>query len=169
MITRLNHVAIRTANTIVMRNFYTRILGMIIDLRRPDHYDGFHLRTNVPAGEPIVHVMSGRDAEVAPTNHVPVESGAIHHMALHCQGFLRMREVLTEHGLPWREYRIPEGGLWQIFVFDPHGILLELTFESTVEGIADPGIPPGPRFDPRDRSWYDPALYRQFDEQPAMA
>lgn len=167
MITRLNHVAIRTADAAVMRNFYTEVLGLIVDRRRPDHFNGFHLRSAVPSGEPIVHVMTGRDAEVAADGSIPIESGAVHHLAFYCQGFAEMRTRLARFGLPWREYRIPEAGLWQIFVFDPHGVLIELSFEAAVEGIPDPGIPAGMELDPRDRSWFDAVKYRVFGEAVA--
>ena len=49
-------------------------------------------------------------------------------------------------------------------MFDPNGVLIELTFEATVEGIAEPPSPRGKELDPRDRSWFDPTLYRVFDE-----
>ena len=167
LITRLNHIAMRTANTTVMRNFYSKVLGLDIDRRRPDHFSGFHLRSMVPSGEPIVHVMTGRDAEIN-DGSVPTESGAIHHLAFYCQGFEDTRAALVRYGIPWREYRIPEAGLWQIFVFDPHGVLIELSFESAVEGIAEPAIPAGMGLDPRDRSWFEVSRYKVFEEA-AMA
>jgi len=165
LITGLNHIAMRTGNTPVMRNFYKHVLGLDIDRRRPDHFAGFHLRPQVPYGNAIVHVMTGRDAEVD-DGSVPTESGAIHHLAFYAEGFEQTRAALKQYGLPWREYRIPEVGMWQIFVFDPHGVLIELTFEGMLEGIPEPPIPPGMGLDPRDRSWFDPTLYRVFAQSP---
>lgn len=166
MITRLNHIAMRTGNTVVMRNFYKHVLGMDVDRRRPDHFSGFHLRSQVPSGEAIVHVMTGKDAEIN-DGSIPVESGAIHHLAFYCQGYEETRAALKRYGLPWREYRIPEAGMWQIFVFDPHGVLIELSFEAAVEGIPEPPVPPGMGLDPRDRSWFDKSRYRVFAEEAA--
>ena len=33
-------------------------------------------------------------------------------------------------GLPWREFIIPNTTLWQLFVYDPSGVQIELTFDS---------------------------------------
>ena len=167
MITRINHITIRTGNATVMQNFYSEILGLEKDRRRPDHFAGFHLRSMVPSGEPIVHVMTGEDAQVNDGSIPTEKGGAVHHLAFYCEGYEKVKNQLVKYGIDWREYRIPEFGIWQIFVFDPHGILIELTFEAAVEGIPEPRIPNGMNLDPRDRSWFRPESYQVFEKLPA--
>ena len=162
MIIRLNHVTIRTAYPERMKKFYSEILSMEKDRRRPDHFAGFHLRSMTSSGEPLIHVMTGEDAQIN-DGTIPIErGGAVHHSAFYCQGFEKIRAQLSKFKIDWREYRIPEFGLWQIFVFDPHGILLELTFESAVEGIVEPPIPKDKLLDPKDRSWFNQESYAIF-------
>jgi hypothetical protein len=40
--------------------------------------------------------------------------------------------------------------------------LLELTFESAVEGIVEPPIPKDKLLDPKDRSWFNQESYAIF-------
>jgi hypothetical protein len=40
-------------------------------------------------------------------------------------------------GLTWREFLVPGTTLWQLFVYDPSGMQIELTSR----GIPDPGHP----------------------------
>lgn len=50
---------------------------------------------------------------------------------------------------------------WQLFVHDPNGVQLELTFHAAAEPQAEPVIAPALRYAARER-WFDPAPYRQF-------
>lgn len=162
MITRLYHCALRTADPDRMRNFYTRVLGMIVDQRRPDvPVAGFWLRSAAPGGEALIHVFSDRDAQFE-DGTVPTGSAAVHHLSFMCQGFEQTRRRCVEYGLSWRASLLPSIGLWQLFTYDPHGILIELTFEAAVEPTATPVIPVQNQFDAQDRSWFDPAQYAAF-------
>lgn len=164
MITRLYHCAIRTAVPDRMRNFYCQVLGMRVDPRRPDvPVSGFWLRSSSPGGEALIHVFADKDAELA-DGSVPTESGAVHHVSYLCEGFEDIRARCERHGLAYRASILPTVGLWQLFVFDPHGILVELTFEAAIEKSPTPRIPAGLEFDARDRSWFDPQAYRVFDD-----
>ena len=46
-----------------------------------------------------------------------------------------------DHDIPWRQFAIPEVGLWQLFAKDPNGVLIELNFTvaKEPEGSAGPG------------------------------
>ncbi len=163
MITRLYHCAIRTPDTRRMRNFYTQVFGMLVDERRPDvPVEGFWLRSAVPGGEALIHVFAGKDAAFEDST-VPAGSAAVHHLSFLCQGFDRIKRCCIEHGLPWRASLLPTVGLWQLFVYDPHGILIELTFEAAVETTPTPEIPPENQFQAQDRSWFDAGKFAAFD------
>ena len=162
MITRLYHCAIRTPDTQRMRNFYTRMFGMLVDERRPDvPVEGFWLRSAVPGGEALIHVFAGKDAEVEDRS-VPAGSAAVHHLSFMCQGFDRIQRRCVDYAVPWRASLLPTVGLWQLFVYDPHGILIELTFEAAVEPTSTPVIPPENQFDAQDRNWFDAGQYGAF-------
>lgn len=52
-------------------------------------------------------------------------------------------------------------GLLQIFVHDPNGILLELTFDVAAEEEPIPAVPPQFRYD-GTFDWFDPGEYQAF-------
>ena len=51
--------------------------------------------------------------------------------------------------------------VWQLFVYDPNGIQLELTFHAAAEREAEREISAARLYKPRER-WFQPELYRQF-------
>ncbi len=164
MINRMFHAAVRTADPARMRNFYTRLLGMVVDRRRPDSdvdVDGFWLRPPLPGGEAIIHVFAGADART-PDGRIPTGGAAVHHLSFLSTGFRDTLARIQAAGVNWRGNVLPSIGLWQIFVHDPNGILLELTFEAAVEGGDAPALTPAQRFDAQRLDWFDPTQYAAF-------
>jgi hypothetical protein len=45
-------------------------------------------------------------------------------------------------GYDWRAAIVPGTTLWQIFVHDPSGVMMELTFDGKAENRPTPEIPP---------------------------
>lgn len=160
MICGLFHNAIRAHNLDETRNFYTRFLGLMVDERRPRmDVPGFWLRSKTPGGLDLIHVFGGSFAEV--DGKVPFGGAAVHHLSYFCRGYEETRRRVTEYGLSWRGQVAPVLGLWQIFLHDPNGILLELTFDAAVEGTPEPSIPDGLRYN-GVLDWFDAAQYRVF-------
>jgi catechol 2,3-dioxygenase-like lactoylglutathione lyase family enzyme len=56
------------------------------------------------------------------------ETGAIHHVALRCEGFDEMIARLDARGADYTINNIPSAGLRQIFTADLDNVLLELNF-----------------------------------------
>ena len=48
--------------------------------------------------------------------------------------------------LDWREFLVPGTTLWQLFVYDPSGVQLELTFEGSAEAGPPPDMSEGRRY-----------------------
>ena len=61
-------------------------------------------------------------------------------------------------GLEWREFIVPGTSLWQLFVYDPSGVQLELTFECGGEGAELPDMSQGRRY-VAGSSFFDKATY----------
>jgi catechol 2,3-dioxygenase-like lactoylglutathione lyase family enzyme len=163
MINRLFHCAIRTAQPQRMKNFYTRVAGMMVDTRRPRvPVKGFWLRPAAPGGDAIIHVFSDEDA-LTPDGRVPTGGGAVHHLSFLTSGYHDTRARIEKAGLSFRSSILRDAGLWQLFVHDPHGILVELTFEAAVETGPEPLIGPDLEFDAQKITWFDPSQYTVFD------
>jgi catechol 2,3-dioxygenase-like lactoylglutathione lyase family enzyme len=144
MMCSLFHYGLRARDADTTLNFYTRVLGMRVDETRPNvRVTGYWLRAALPGSPPAIHVFTGEYARAHPSDaEVPGGSGAVHHMSLYCTEFRAMRQKLAEHGLPWEGGVAPGGRQWIIFVYDPNGVMLELTFDGTVEEGPPPEIAP---------------------------
>ena len=141
----LFHVAIKTANLEATRRFYIEVLGLV-DAHRPDFgYPGAWLACPHPGGAAIVHIYAGGPA-LGPEGRAPYGSAAIDHLSLSCSGFAAYRERFIAHGLDWREFLVPGTTLWQLFVYDPSGVQLELTFEGSNEAGAPPDMSDARRY-----------------------
>ncbi|GAA0267966.1 hypothetical protein GCM10009127_04660 [Alteraurantiacibacter aestuarii] len=77
----------------------------------------------------IIHINSvdcprAYDREVQPG----ALTGALHHVALKCEGFDEVKERLDARGADYKENLVEAIGLRQIFTADPNNVLLELNF-----------------------------------------
>jgi catechol 2,3-dioxygenase-like lactoylglutathione lyase family enzyme len=160
MVLNLFHVAIRTADLSATEAFYTRVLGMVVDPGRPKMaFPGIWLRAPIAGSPAIIHVYAG-DAAAGSEAAVPSGGAAVDHVSLCVTGFEPLRTRLRELGLDWRE-QCGAGRPYQLFVFDPSGILLELTADAASQ--AEPPVPtPGKQYRAGWRDWFTPEAYRQF-------
>jgi catechol 2,3-dioxygenase-like lactoylglutathione lyase family enzyme len=135
----LFHAAIKTADLAATIHFYCDVLGLK-QVHRPDFgYPGAWLACPTPGGQAIIHIYAGGPA-LGATGVAPVGSAAIDHLSLTCSGFHEFKNRFKQNHIPWREFLVPGTSLWQLFVYDPSGVQLELTFEGTVEHGASPDM-----------------------------
>ena len=57
----------------------------------------------------------------------------VDHIALRAKGFDKMKEALVKNRCKWRQANIKDFKLWQLFVLDPSGVIIELNFDATKE------------------------------------
>jgi catechol 2,3-dioxygenase-like lactoylglutathione lyase family enzyme len=159
LVTGLFHVAIKTADLAATDAFYTRVIGLS-HAHRPDFgYPGSWLAVPTPVGEAVIHIYAGGPAL---RNGAPVGSAAIDHLSLTAVGFDAYIGRFKRAGLPWREFIVPNTTYWQLFIYDPSGVQLELTFDARAEGRAPPTIAPAQRYD-AGNSFFDPACYQDLE------
>ena len=157
---QLFHTAIRSADLDASVRFYTQVLGMIVAERPPIGFPGAWLKPAQPGADAIFHLYAG-DAAKEPDGTVLTGSGAIDHVSVICQGYHQFKARFESFGLPYRENLVPATPLWQLFVYDPNGIQLELTFHAAAEDGVEPVIAAEKRYAARER-WFQSAPYRQF-------
>jgi catechol 2,3-dioxygenase-like lactoylglutathione lyase family enzyme len=157
---QLFHIAIKTADLDATVRFYTEVLGMVVADRPPIGFPGAWLKPAQADGNAIFHLYAG-DAAREPDGSIITRTGAIDHVSVVCQGYSRFRERFEHYRLDYRENLVPATPLWQLFVHDPNGVQLELTFHASAEHEPVPEIAPQRLYKPRER-WFDPAPYRQF-------
>jgi catechol 2,3-dioxygenase-like lactoylglutathione lyase family enzyme len=143
----LFHLAVKTADLPRSLAFYEGVLGLK-QIARPDFgFPGAWLSCPGLSGGNIIHLYAGGPA-LGTGGTVPVGSAAIDHVSLACSGFHAFRARFAQHGLPWREFLVPTTTLWQLFVYDPSGVQMELTFEGKLEAGAPPDVSPGRSYVP---------------------
>ena len=153
----LFHIAIKTSDLAATRNFWCDVIGLS-EMPRPDFgYPGAWLACPQPGGFGIIHIYAGGPA-LGPAGVAPKGTGAIDHVSLSCSGYRAYIARFRAAGLDWREFLVPGTTLWQLFVYDPSGVQLELTFEGRQEG-SDPPDMSAARTYVAGASFFDPATY----------
>jgi catechol 2,3-dioxygenase-like lactoylglutathione lyase family enzyme len=145
----LFHVAIKTSDLDRTRRFYADVLGLRVVKRPAFDFPGVWLAAPGDEDRPLIHVYAG-DAAREADGAFATGSGVVDHISVLAAGFHRYRDKLARLGLNWRENVLPEVGLWQIFVHDPNQVMIELTFEAALEGIATPIVTPDRQYRPRE-------------------
>lgn len=144
--TDLHHLAIKAKDLDATVAFWNEVVGSH-SVERPDFgFPGAWLQF----GTTMIHLYAGETA-TNPDGGYDRGSAAIDHVALSAHGFDEMRRLLTDKGLDWRQMDIPSFSLWQLFVHDPNGILVELNFDATREPAESVG--------PDGTNIYDPGRF----------
>ncbi len=119
------HVAIRTMDLDATNKFYRDVLGLKVDPKRP---------ASVPAPgawldfkDTQVHVIAGPKA-YGDTDPKTFGSGTIDHMAVRAVGYDEWRAHLEQHGVDYRQNNVRDLNIWQIYLRDPSGVVIELQF-----------------------------------------
>lgn len=157
---KLFHTAIKTADLGATVRFYTEVLGMVVAERPPIPFPGAWLKPAQAGADASIHVYAG-DAAKEADGSVQIGTSAIDHVSVVCQGYADFKARFEKFGLAYRENIVPATPFWQLFIYDPNGIQLELTFHAAAEPQAAPTIASERLYRPRER-WFQPALYRQF-------
>jgi len=132
----IDHIAIRTADVDATVAFWNDVLGTTTAPRPDFGFPGAWLKM----GQTMIHLYGG-DAAKNADGIVERGGAAVDHIALAAQGFDDMRNRIDGRGLDWREQVIESLALWQIFVRDPNGVLVEMNFKTAGEpaGTQGPG------------------------------
>lgn len=144
--TDLHHLAIKTHDVDATVAFWNNIVGSH-SVDRPDFpFPGAWLQF----GTTMIHLYGG-DAAKNTDGGFDRGSAAIDHVALAATNFDEMRDLFTRRGLDWRQMDIPSFNLWQLFLHDPNGVLVELNFDATHEPSGSQG--------PDGTNVYDPGRF----------
>lgn len=123
MIGALFHVAVRTRDLDGTITFYTHVLGMHLAKRPPFGFPGAWIKPSLTDLAPSIHVYAG-DAAKDETGYFAEGTGVVDHVSMVAHGYHAYRQRFVETGLPFRENRVPDTTLAQLFVYDPNGSCL---------------------------------------------
>lgn len=129
IVERLDHVNIITDQLAETARFYAELL----DLEERDGPPPL-LPSQVrwmydSSGQAILHLNAVDCPRVFERAVTPgSETGAIHHVALRCGDFDKVKARLDARGAEYKINDVPSISLTQIFTADPNNVLLELNF-----------------------------------------
>lgn len=134
---RLDHYSVRTLDIERTTRFYVDVLGLTDGARPPFEFPGAWLYAGDKA---VVHVIGVgpnggwgmTDGPGAAALASGPGSGTLDHISFWGSGLGVMRDHLTALGIPFQHRRIPGRELSQLFVDDPNGITVELTYPETI-------------------------------------
>jgi len=122
----LDHFNIRTRKLAETVSFYEDVLGLEKGARPNFAFPGAWMYSE---GKPVVHLV-----DISSTGEAQKpDSGCVHHVAFASRGFDAMRQRLQSSGMQFEARQVPGGDLWQIFVNDPNGVMIELNYEAAKE------------------------------------
>lgn len=138
MTLQLNHFSIRTLDLPACQRFYCDVLGLVVGPRPPFPFPGLWLYAGDTAvyANAAVHIIgidrsdpAGLQQYLGDRAETSLQgTGAVDHLAFFATGLAPTLARLQAHGVPFRERTVPLLDLHQVFVDDPHGVVIELNF-----------------------------------------
>ena len=130
-VTKLNHINIRTMKMEETKDFYVEKLGLTVGFRPPFDEHGYWLYAGDTA---IVHISYSEEDQPMRTRAEDMGDG-LDHIGLDADGFDDMLDHLRRNGIKYNKRLVGGGTIAQIFFYDPNGVLIELAYDVTKEGI----------------------------------
>lgn len=119
---RLDHFTVRCRPRDLdeMRAFYVGLLGLVEGPRPDFSFPGHWLYSE---GHPVVHLAGSLDSRPASG------TGPLDHIAFSGRLLDGFRQLLMDRKVVFEERPVPGFDLHQVFLRDPQGLRIELTFE----------------------------------------
>jgi catechol 2,3-dioxygenase-like lactoylglutathione lyase family enzyme len=131
-LSHIEHVLIQTADMAATRDWYVGVLGFRVG---PNPDFKFPVCWLYLGDQDVIHVTEGgaqvsdnRRRYVGQESSATQGSGVIDHVAFRCTGLEQMLEHLGTLDVPFKRRQVSDQGLYQLFLFDPNGIKVELNF-----------------------------------------
>jgi catechol 2,3-dioxygenase-like lactoylglutathione lyase family enzyme len=127
----INHVMIRVEDIERTKNFYVDVLGFEVAPRPNFPFPGYWLGVN---GSIQVHIaQDGIDNRSfyylgTPEDAANGQTGVIDHVAFLCEDPAEFKQRLDQRGVQYRTRFLPDNQLFQLFLTDPDGVMIELNF-----------------------------------------
>ena len=128
---RLEHFLVISEDIDATRDFYCDVLGMTVGFRPELDFPGYWLYLGdvgcLHLAEWETYARWTKEVDIPMSTKAP-GSGPVDHIAFNATGFDEIIARLDQRGLGYKQNRLDDIGLRQIFLKDPNGITLELNF-----------------------------------------
>lgn len=131
-LSHLEHYLIQTADLEGTKDWYVRVLGMTAgphpDFGVPVHWMYLGGRDVLHLTEGGANVSENRKRYLGQQSEATHGSGVIDHVAFRATGLQETIDHLRRLGIEFTERRADLQSLYQLFLFDPNGVKVELNF-----------------------------------------
>lgn len=134
-LSHIEHLLIQSPDIDATRDWYVRVLG----LRDGPHPDfGFPVHWLYLGDEPVLHLAEGgaavsenRKRYLGQQSQAMTGTGVIDHVAFRATGLKQMLAHFDKLGVEFKERQVDDQGLYQLFLFDPNGVKVELNYPAS--------------------------------------
>jgi catechol 2,3-dioxygenase-like lactoylglutathione lyase family enzyme len=130
----MEHFLLQTEDIEATKDWYVKVLGFRVgpspDFKFPVYWlylgdrDVLHITTG---GK---NVSENRKKYVGQQSEASSGTGVIDHVAFRATGLGEMIDNLKASGIDFKERQVNDQGLYQLFLFDPNGVKVELNFSN---------------------------------------
>jgi catechol 2,3-dioxygenase-like lactoylglutathione lyase family enzyme len=140
----LQHFLIQTEDLEKTKDWFVDVLGMRVgphpDFKFPVYWlylgDTDVLHLTVGGAKASENRLKYLGQESTATSG----SGVVDHVAFRATGLLEMIDHLEKKGVAFKERRVNDQGLYQLFLIDPNGVKIELNFEAAEAKGREPEV-----------------------------
>lgn len=139
-LSHIEHFLIQTESMEKTRDWYVRVLGMRVgpnpDFKFPVCWLYLGERDIVHVTEGGAQVSENRRKYVGQESQATRGTGVLDHIAFRATGLKDMLAHLRTQKVEFKERQVDDQGLYQLFLFDPNGVKVELNYaNSEAEGL----------------------------------
>jgi catechol 2,3-dioxygenase-like lactoylglutathione lyase family enzyme len=139
-LSHIEHFLLQTTDMEKTREWYTKVLGMRVGPSPDFRFPVFWLYLG---DKDVVHVTQGgkgvsenRRQYVGQQSDATEGTGVVDHIAFRATGLREMLAHLKSLGVDFRQRQVNDQGLYQLFLFDPNGVKVELNYANAeAEGL----------------------------------
>ena len=133
-LSHIEHFLLQTADMEKTRKWYVEVLGMRVGPNPDFKFPVFWLYLG---DKDVVHVTEGgkgvsenRKKYVGQQSDAVSGTGVVDHIAFRATGLREMIAHLQSLKVEFKQRRVDDQGLYQLFMFDPNGVKVELNYAS---------------------------------------
>jgi len=128
----MEHFLIQAEDIEATKDWYVDVLGMRVgpapDFKFPVYWLYVGDRDVLHLTQGGANVSQNRKTYLGQESQATQGSGVIDHIAFRATGFDEMIANLRRHNVAFKERQVNDQALYQLFLFDPNGIKVELNF-----------------------------------------
>jgi len=139
-LSHIEHFLVQTGSIETTRDWYVRVLGLRVgwnpDFKFPVCWLYIGDKDVVHVTEGGANVSENRKKYVGQESQAVSGTGVVDHIAFRATGLRDTIEHLRAERVEFKQRRVSDQGLYQLFLFDPNGIKVELNFAAAeAEGV----------------------------------